>query len=98
MRTESNGTRYFGFDELAQKAFNLPPVSKTVKNENKRKEMEQKYAKYNTCKSCGKPLTYMGGNVATCINPECNKKGFKLLDSKSKNFAQLIFGEGGVTA
>lgn len=96
MRTESNGTRYFGFDELAQGVYNLPPVSKVVKNENKRKEMEQKFVKYNTCKSCGKPLSYIGGNIATCTNPECTKKGFRLLDEKTKNFAQLLYGESGV--
>ena len=96
MRKEKNGIRYNGFDELAKELYGINPVSKQIQNVGKRKDMEQKYEKSNFCKSCKQPLTYVGGNIACCKNPDCKKPTFKLLDEKTKNYAQAIYGEGGV--
>lgn len=99
MRIESNGPRYFGFDEVAKEVFGLQPVDKMVKNSNKKKEYQDKFTKSHICKTCKHPLSYMGGNVMCCTNPECNAKvGYQLLDDKSKSFAQFIYGESGVSA
>ena len=95
MRIEKNGTRYFGFDEVAQEVYGLKPATKQIQNAGKRKDMQQKFEKFNTCKSCGQTMAYVGGNVVCCQNPDCKKKPFRLLDEKNKRYAQSIFGEGG---
>ena len=56
------------------------------------KDSIQKFEKYNTCINCKQPLTYIGGNVACCKNPECKKPSYKLLDDKGKLFAKAIYG------
>jgi hypothetical protein len=98
LRKEKNGTRYFGFNEIAKEKFGITPTSKQIQNVGKRKESEQKFEKFNFCKNCKKPLSYMGGNVACCKNPDCKKPMFKLLDNKTKNYAQSVYGEMGVMA
>lgn len=97
MRIEKNGPRYFSFDEVAKEVFGLSPVEKTVRNESKKKEYQDKFTKSHMCKTCKRPLVYMGGNVMCCTNPECTAKiGYQLLDEKSKSFAQFIYGESEV--
>ena len=97
MRIEKNGPRYFSFNEVAKEVFGLPPVEKTVRNESKKKEYQDKITKSHMCKTCKHPLVYMGGNVMCCANPECTAKiGYQLLDEKSKSFAQFIYGESEV--
>lgn len=96
MRKEKNGTRYFSFEELACEYFHMKPVSKQIQNQGKRKDLQQKFETRNTCKSCNTPMTYLGGNVLCCNNPNCDKGFYRLLDSKSKSIAQSIYGEGGV--
>lgn len=97
MRIEKNGPRYFSFDEVAKEVFGLSPVEKTVRNESKKKEYQDKFTKSHMCKTCKRHLVYMGGNVMCCTNPECTAKiGYQLLDEKSKSFAQFIYGESEV--
>ena len=72
MRIEKNGTRYFGFDEVAQEVYGLKPATKQVQNAGKRKDMQQKFEKFNICKSCGQTMSYVGGNVVCCQNPTLN--------------------------
>ena len=44
MRIEKNGPRYFSFDEVAKEVFGLSPVEKTVRNESKKKEYQDKFS------------------------------------------------------
>lgn len=96
MRKEKSGIRYFGFNELAKEQYGMEAASKQIQNVGKRKDMEQKYEKNNFCKTCKKPLTYIGGNIACCKNVECKKPTFKIFDDKTKNYVQAIYGEEGV--
>lgn len=100
MRKENNGTRYFGFDEVAKEVYNLTPPSSTLRNPTKRDELVAKFYERNKCKFCKQPMTYVGGNVLCCTNSECKqqKLSYKLLDDKTKNLAQALFGEGQVIA
>ena len=100
MRKENNGTRYFGFDEVAKEVYNLTPPSSTLRNPAKRDELVAKFYERNKCKFCKQPMTYVGGNVLCCKNPDCKQKSqsFKLLDEKTKNLAIALFGEGEVVA
>lgn len=99
MRKEKNGTRYFGFDEVAKELYNLPPYSNGFSNEEQRKSVLQKFEAKNVCKDCKQPLSYIGGNVLCCKNSECkSSKSFRLLTDKQKSLAQAIYGEGGMTA
>lgn len=87
---------YNSFDELAQEVYGLKPASKKVSNNGKRKDMQDKFEKRNVCKSCGKPMVYTGGNIIVCANPDCKKQPFRLLDERTKSYAQAIYGEAGV--
>ena len=99
MRKEKNGTRYFGFDEVAKELFNLPPYSNSFTNEEQRKSMQQKFETKNTCKECKQPLTFVGGNILCCQNPECkSQKSFRLMTDKQKSLAKAIYSESGVRA
>ena len=84
---------YTSFNELAQEVYGLPSYTKQIQNNGKRTDAKQKFEKFNTCKTCGQPMSYLGGNVVCCTNPDCKKKPFRLLDEKNKNFAQSVFGE-----
>lgn len=100
MRKENNGTRYFSFDEVAKEVFNINPPSSTLRNPAKRDDLVAKFNERNKCKFCKHPLSYVGGNVLCCMNPECKqqKLSYKLLDHKTKNLAIALFGEGLVNA
>lgn len=96
MRKEKSGNRYFGFNELATQAFNLPVYNPDAwdGNDEKKKEVQSNFEKRHTCRSCNTPLTYKGSNVMTCENPECNKQGnFVLLNSGAKKIAIKLYGE-----
>lgn len=96
MRIEKNVIRYFGFDEVAREVYGLKPATKQTQNAGKRKDMQQKFEKNHMCKTCGQPMTYIGGNLVCCKNPECKKGAYIILDDKNKRYAQSVFGEGGV--
>ena len=36
-------------------------------------------------------MTYKGGNIMACTNPECAKQGFHILDSKGKSLAIALY-------
>ena len=49
------------------------------KDKNPEESLQQKIEKFqkkHRCRACGKPLTYLGGNVMTCTNDKC--KGIKI--------------------
>ena len=99
MRKEKNGTRYFGFDEIAKELFNLPPYSNDFANKEKKASVKEKFETKNICKTCKQPLTYIGGNILCCANPECKgNKSYWLMDEKQKHLAQALYGESGVIA
>lgn len=90
MRKEKNGNRYFSFDELAQNLFNFSFTSvDTTPNwdAKKIKEVKEAFEKKHSCRSCGKPMIYKGGNIMCCLNPKCSKQGFHLLSEKGKRIA-----------
>lgn len=69
---------YTSLEEL-RAAWNLKPVVKRTKDEEKLKMQQEKFL--GTCKVCKQPMTLISGsNVLCCQNPECN--GIKM---KGKN-------------
>ena len=92
MRKEKNGNRYFSFNEVAQAIFNLSPFDEgELKNESKRQELQDKFESKHKCNFCGQVMTYKGGNIMACTNPECAKQGFHILDSKGKSLAVALY-------
>ena len=47
-----------------------------TKNENKMKDLQEKFVTKHKCRACGKPLSYIGGNIMTCTNDKC--KGIRI--------------------
>lgn len=92
MRKEKNGNRYFSFNELAQDVFNLRPRDPhEFKNLNKKDEVQKGFEKRHMCNNCHTPLTYIGGNVMCCKNPECTKQGYHTLAEREKNLAISLY-------
>ena len=97
LRKENKGIRYFGFNEFAREVFGLPAPASTIRNEEKRTSLKAKFEEKNVCSHCKRPFTYIGGNILCCTNPKCNsKRGYKLLDERTKYLARGIYGESGV--
>lgn len=63
---------YTSFEEMAQACGCKPKT----KNEDKMKELQNKFVAKHKCKGCNQPLTYIGENVMTCTNEKC--KGIKI--------------------
>ena len=74
-RKGKNCTEYYtSFDELRE-GFNLKPIVKRTKDEEKLKGQRQRFMDRHKCKACNQPMSYVGGTVMTCINEKC--KGIK---------------------
>lgn len=95
LRKEKNGIRYHSFDEVAQNLYGLKPYQNVVHNPEKKKSFIEKFESNHMCKKCKKPMTYLGGNIMACTNPNCGSREYILLDDKSKSFANFIYTEGG---
>lgn len=78
MRKDNHGNEHYSsFSELAA-SMGLKPVTK---NKKKIEYQQEKFNKRHRCKSCGQPLTFVGGNIVTCTNPKCRGiKNVKKLD------------------
>ena len=88
MKEGKKNNRYFGFDDVLENFYKVKP--KTVSKTNE--EFKKKFEKRHSCKSCGNPLTYVGGNVMVCKNSECSGSYFELLDEHGKEIAQSLYG------
>lgn len=66
---------YSSFEEMA-KAYGHKPVIKKTKDANKLASQQEKFCARHKCKSCGQPMSYIGGNQMTCTNEKC--KGIKV--------------------
>lgn len=77
-KTNNGEVHYSSFQELA-KSMGLPKPGK--KNKKKIEYQQDRFNKKHKCKSCGQPLTFLGGNIVTCTNPKCRGiKATKKLD------------------
>ena len=98
MRIERTGTRYFSLEE-----FRIAMASKPNKTKDN-KGHQEKFLNRHKCKACGEPLSWTGGNIMCCKNPECKgikikkKDGdvfylpsYELLDSKGTQIAESLF-------
>lgn len=71
-----SGTReyYTSFEEVA-KAWGCKPVKKKTDDEKKLANQQEVFCGKHKCKACGKPMTWVFGNVMACTNEAC--KGIK---------------------
>lgn len=67
--------QYSSFEEVA-KAWGCKPVTKKTKDEEKLKKQQEVFCSKHKCKSCGEPMTWIGGSVMACTNEKC--KGIKV--------------------
>lgn len=61
---------YTSLEELRE-AFGLKPVVKQTKDEDKLLKQRRNFRNFYKCRSCGEPMTYIGGSVMTCTNEKC---------------------------
>lgn len=73
----SKGTteHYTSLEEL-RAAWGKEPFVKRTKDPDKLVKQQENFLKHYRCKACGKPMTYIGGNMMTCTNEAC--KGIKV--------------------
>lgn len=62
---------YSSFEELA-KAFGLKPIRKQTKDKEKLNKQREMFCSKHICSNCKQPMTWIGGNVMSCLNPSCN--------------------------
>lgn len=69
---------YTSFEDIREKVWGLPPLRKKNKDPEALKEQQEYFCgkKFNRCRACGQPMTYMGGNIMACTNENC--KGIKI--------------------
>ena len=63
---------YYSFQEAAH----AWGCKTKTKDENKIKEMQDKFCAKYRCSVCGEPMGYIGGTIMTCVNDKC--KGVKV--------------------
>lgn len=61
-------------------AWGMDPVTKKTKDENKLHKQQENFANNHKCKACGMPMSYIFGNVMTCVNPKCQGIEVKRID------------------
>ena len=108
MKKESNGKRYYSFDEIGQELFGLKPYRQVTRDKQKLKAQREKFL--GTCPYCKQPLKYIyGTNVLSCDNAGCKGKKitiendgeekiiykpfFKMLSDKGLEIGTTIFDE-----
>nr|DAZ58788.1 MAG TPA: NAD-dependent DNA ligase C4 zinc finger domain [Caudoviricetes sp.] len=73
----SKGTteHYTSFKDLRE-SWGLPKITNKTRDTKKLKKQQESFLSKHICRACGNPLTYTGGNIMTCTNPDC--KGIKI--------------------
>lgn len=88
MKNETNGKRYYSFDEIGQEVFGLKPYRRVTKDKKKLAAQREKFL--GTCPHCGQPLEYIyGTNILTCRNEKC--KGKKIVIPKEDGENKTIY-------
>lgn len=88
MKNETNGKRYYSFDEIGQELFGLKPYKRVTRDKQKLTSQREKFL--GTCPHCKQPLKYVyGTNILSCENPEC--KGKKVSISKEDGEEKIIY-------
>ena len=68
--------RFTSMDELRE-AWQLKPLTtKKPNNEKRLKKVQEDFCSHHKCRACGKPMTWIGGDIMTCCNPQC--RGIKV--------------------
>lgn len=75
-RMSKGTTEHYTSLEDLRAGFHLDPFTKRTKDATKLKNQRERFLNSHICKACGKPMTYMHGNIMTCTNPEC--KGIEI--------------------
>lgn len=88
MKNETNGKRYYSFDEIGQELFGLKPYKRVTKDKQKLAAQREKFL--GVCPHCKHPLKYVyGTNILSCENPEC--KGKKVSITKEDGEEKVIY-------
>ena len=61
---------YTSFEEL-RSAWGLKPVTKQTRDKEKLTKQRDTFCSKHICSNCKKPMTWTGGNVMACLNPQC---------------------------
>ncbi len=68
--------RFTSMDELRE-AWQLKPLTtKKPNNEKRLKKIQEDFCSHHKCRACGKSMTWIGGDIMTCCNPQC--RGIKV--------------------
>ena len=91
MQRLSKGTiaQFSSLDELRE-AWQLKPVNKKPNNENKLKKVREDFCSHHKCKACGKPMAWVGGNLMTCVNPQCKGIKREREDSEGNKYIEYL--------
>lgn len=61
---------YTSLEEL-RAAHGLSPVIKQTKDKEKLQKQRENFCSHHKCRTCGNPMSYVGGSVMVCKNEKC---------------------------
>lgn len=74
--SKDTSARFTSMEELRD-AWQLNPLPTKKPNNAKRlKKVQEDFCSHHKCRACGKPMQWVGGNMMTCMNPQC--RGIKV--------------------
>ena len=88
MKNETNGKRYYSFDEIGQELFGLKPYKRVTKDKQKLNAQREKFL--GVCPYCKQPLKFVyGTNILCCENEDC--KGKKVSIAKEDGEEKVVY-------
>ena len=82
-------SRFESLTDLRE-VWKLKPLNKKPNSENKLKKVRDDFCSHHKCRACGKPMTWIGGNIMTCCNPSCKGIKREREDSDGNKYAEYI--------
>ena len=71
-RLSKDVTEYYtSFEEMA-KSWGVKPRRKQTKDKDKLVKQREIFCSKHICSNCKQPMTWIGGNIMSCLNPSCN--------------------------
>ena len=71
-RMGRNTTEHYTSFQEAASAWGCRPIIKKTSDEKKLEKQQSDFCAKHICKSCKKPMSYIGGNYMACTNEGCN--------------------------
>ena len=84
-RLSKDTTEHYTSLEELRVAWGKEPFKKRTKNEELLNKQRENFCKKHKCLGCKQPMTWIGGNIMTCTNPNCKGVPVERTDKDGNN-------------